>query len=233
MGASLSWLAVRGKTPQTIRAELGLRPAGRREKHPESPVTGAELPGGWYLLVENHRLKNQYVRDSVLEGLSKGCEVITCAVEEHVMCSEAARWGEGVKTWSVIHEAEKGGRDLRTEGEMPPPFALIRDRLISEQDGEADYAFDIPVELAESFTGYRHDAAAPESGDGAFEVFVSRKSVLEIIFKTIGRLLILFFGGLLTPLFYLRSITMEIPKDVRDSQRGSLSSSCFAWEAGL
>ena len=222
MGASLSWLAVRGKTPQIVRAELGLRSAGRHEPYPQSPVTAAELPGGWYLLVENHRLKNQYVRDAVLKNLSLSCEVITCAVEEHVMCSEAAGWNNGIKTWSVIHEAEKGNRDLRTEGEMPPAFASIRDRLASQREGGVDYIFDIPVELAESFTDFRHDAGICGSGGKAFEVFVSKKSALEISLKAMGLLLILIAVGLLTPLFYLRSISVKIPKGVQGSQHRSL-----------
>jgi len=229
MGASLSWLAIRGKSPQTVRAELGLRTAGRRERYPESPLTGAKLPGGWYLLVENHRLKNQYVRDSVLTRLSTDCEVITCMVEEHVMCSEAAGWNDGVKTWSVIHEAEKGDKDLRTEGDMPAVFAAIRDRLIGEQDEQVDYLFEIPVELAESLTGYRHDAALSESDDDGFEVFVLRKSILEIVFKVIFGLLGFIARGLFAPLRYLSSTGREIPREVRTSLRGTIWQRVFVF----
>ncbi len=222
MGASLSWLAVRGKSPQVVRTELGLRPAGRREHYPKSPVTAAELPGGWYLLVENHRLKNQYVRDSVLKNLSLGCEVITCAVEEHVMCSEAAAWNNGFKTWSVSHDSGRGDQDLRTEGEMPPAFATIRDRLVAAPAGEVDYLFEIPVELAGTFTNFRYDDCVSQSDNAAFEVFVSRKSVLKIILKGIALLLIPVIVSLLAPLFYLRTISKELPKGVRDSPRRNL-----------
>jgi hypothetical protein len=215
--------------------ELGLRAAGRHERYPESLLTGAALADGWYLLVENHRLKNQYVRDSVLAHLSAGCEVITCTVEEHVMCCEVAGWNNGLKTWSVIHEAEKGDKDLRTEGDMPTVFAAIRDRLIREQDEEVDYFFEIPVELAESLTGYRHDAALSESDDDEFEVFVSRKRILGIIFEVIFGLLGLIARVLTVPLRHLRSISREIPEKVRTSLRGSIWQRVFvlSWLGGL
>ncbi|HEV2453058.1 MAG TPA: hypothetical protein VGY98_02275 [Verrucomicrobiae bacterium] len=44
MGYYLSWLAVKGKPPQTVRDALGLRPTGDREEIPEADFTSAN-PG--------------------------------------------------------------------------------------------------------------------------------------------------------------------------------------------
>ena len=87
MGYSLSWLAVKGKSPQAVRDELGFRVTGEHEAMPESDLTAAELPNGWYLMVA-HR-SEQVVPDGVLKQLSAGCEDVTCFVEEHVMFSSA------------------------------------------------------------------------------------------------------------------------------------------------
>jgi hypothetical protein len=51
MGYSLSWLAVRGKPPQTVRDELQFRPTGGRETSPESGLSAVEMPNGWYVIV--------------------------------------------------------------------------------------------------------------------------------------------------------------------------------------
>jgi len=86
-----------------------------------------------------------------------------CFVEEHVMCSCTAGWREGRLVWSVDHFADRGVENLQVKGEPPAPFAAIRDRLRGEQAAAGgqkagvDYIFDIPVELAEILTGYRHD----------------------------------------------------------------------------
>lgn len=36
-----------------MQAALGLRATGTRAESPESNITGAELPGGWYMVVAN------------------------------------------------------------------------------------------------------------------------------------------------------------------------------------
>ncbi len=53
MGFAMSWAAVRGCTPEAVREALGLRATGAREEIPESEITGAEFPGGWYMVVSN------------------------------------------------------------------------------------------------------------------------------------------------------------------------------------
>ena len=180
MGYSLAWLAVRGKPPEAVREELGFTLTGEREEFPESPLSGAQIPGGWYLIVTQ---RSGYVAlDSTLEKLSSGCELVTCFLEEHVMCSFAAGWKDGRENWSLAHESAKGRGNLVVKGEPPPEFYSIRDQLVLKQKesdleeaasksryGPADHIFDIPVQTATSLTGYRYDQSIPGLVDG-FEV---------------------------------------------------------------
>ena len=181
MGFSLSWAAVRGGTPQSVQAVLGLQGTGAHEESPESPITGAELPGGWYMVASN-RDGLRLTEDAVLGRLSGVGEVVTCFVEEHVMCSMAAGWRDGRRVWSVRHDAQSDPEHLEVEGDLPAAFVAIRDRLRAEQaadggrEADVDHLFDIPVELARSMTGYRHDEDVPGMPAAAFEVLVHAAS---------------------------------------------------------
>ena len=194
MGYSLSWLAVRGKSPQAIRDELGFRPTGEREETAEADLTAAEMPNGWYLIVSNR--STQVASDAALQRLSSsGCELVTCFVEEHVMFSSATSWKDGRKSWSVTHDAQHGIEHLETEGELPTLCSSIRDRLFTKQKEEnirkagvrrtlfprrvvsigemrCDYIFEIPVEIARELTGYQHDRDIPEMTGKPFEVLI-------------------------------------------------------------
>ena len=163
MGYSQSSLAVFRKPADAVLASLALRPTGERAAFPESPFVSATLPSGWFLVVADGA-EHDIISEERLGQLSTACQVVTCTVEEHVMVSEATGWRDGQRLWRVTHDAQTSIEDLQTEGELPSAFAAIRDRLAEEQrtaggkDSDTDYFFDIPVELAMSLTGYRHDA---------------------------------------------------------------------------
>ncbi|MEI8045221.1 MAG: hypothetical protein WCL11_27665, partial [Verrucomicrobiota bacterium] len=67
-------------------------------------------------------------------------------------------------------------RLLDVEGDLPPAFASIRDRLYTQQKASGrrkasvDHIFDLPVELARDLTGYRHDCHIGELRDKPYEV---------------------------------------------------------------
>jgi len=190
MGYSLSWLAVKGKSPAAVCAALGLRTTGQREEFPEGDLCAAELPGGWYLIVSDHT--ERVASDAALQTLSAGGELVTCFVEEHVMASAAAGWQDGRRLWSVTHDAQRGGDHLVAEGDLPPAYAAIRDRLLAKQREQdlakppssrhrqrksgdfsqmrCDYLFSIPVELAQALTGYTHDEDILGQDGKPFEV---------------------------------------------------------------
>lgn len=178
MGYAGFWVAVRGRARDEILGVLGLRATGVREELSESPFVVAELPGGWHVVVSSGAV-GRLSSERVLTSLSTGCDVVTCFVEEHVMVSAASGWRDGRRIWSVLHDAQRETEEhLEIEGDPPAAFAGIRESLHVEQArGDADYTFDVPVELAKSLCGYRHDEDISGAGDTPFEVLVaSRRS---------------------------------------------------------
>lgn len=153
-----------------VLAELGFCRTGEFEEIPESLMTGAGLPSGWYVVIVN---RFDFIDGVRLDRLSIGAEVVTCAVEDHVMISAASGWSNGQRQWWIRHEAERNVRHLETVGALPPDFAAIRDRLGRKQDtaGRApvvDYIHAVPIELAKALTGFRHDDC-PDDGIARFE----------------------------------------------------------------
>ncbi len=173
MGYSLGWVAVRGAEPSALRDALDLQPTGSYEDVPESPAVGAHLPTGWYLVLIQRA--EHLLDDDVMRRASAQCEAVACFVEEHVMFSSAVAWNHGSKTWSVTHDSEKGREHLAVVGVPPSYLKDIQDRanrLGREGDAEVDYAWEVPVELAQVVTGFRHDAAPGEAV--RFEVLVHK-----------------------------------------------------------
>lgn len=177
MGFSLSWAVVETKPKEVVQSELKLQGTGAFEEIPESPYVGASLPKGGYLVVADH--EDRLVTPEILEMLSSGAVVTACMVEEHVMVSTASRWQNGKMLWSITHDAGRGIQHLDSQGDLPPEFPTIRDRLQSEQAAAGgdkagvDHLFDVPIELAYSLTGFRHDHDIEGAGEAPFEVLSS------------------------------------------------------------
>ena len=169
MGASLSWVAVQGRSAAALRAALSLVSTGRFSELAEAPYSGADLKSGW-TLVQRDRCDADFLRDKTLEGLSKSCELVAVSLEEHVMASLAEGWTDGRRVWSLSHNSEEGIKHLEEGGSPPKAFAAIKERAFQrqrEKDAEGvDYIFDVPLELARFLTGYKHD----EDGPDDFEV---------------------------------------------------------------
>ncbi len=168
MGFSISWLAVRGKSPAQVRKEFGAVPTGEFEEIPESPVVSATLENGWYLVFVNDRRETP---DHVLAQLSKSAELVTCGVEEHVMWAYARRWKDGKEIWHVERDAQQGPDHLEARGNLPTVFESLRSDFTRKHAelGDADYLFEIPVELAKAITGFRHDVDPSNGVPTSFE----------------------------------------------------------------
>jgi len=186
-------MGVKGKTPEVVQNEFGLHSTGNREEVPESDITAVITPSGWYLIVAN-RSGHPLAQDINLKRASSAAEVVTCDVEEHVMVSSASGWKNGKMVWSVTHDSRADQEHLSVQGEPPSIYGEIRDQLKAKQldaggrDADTDYLFDIPVELAERLTGFRHDKRMPELGNQPFEVlcekgiFSGKSSFLKRLF---------------------------------------------------
>jgi hypothetical protein len=169
-------IAVTGKEPGEIQRDYGVTPTGEHEEIPESPVVGAPLPTGAYLLYINDPDKI-VPDDEVLCRFSKGASLIACYANETVMNSYACAWTNGAKRWSVFHDAQQSIDHLETSGNLPPELQPIHDRLFAKQkgDGGCDFIFDIPVELFVALGGIRYDQDIPGAGPEPWEILESRE----------------------------------------------------------
>ena len=158
MGYSLCWAAVRNGNAKRIHSLLGLLPTDIWQEVPESRISGAALPAGWYSVLFNRKALN----DAMLERLSTPGEVVSCFAEENVMFSCASGWKHGKSLWSVIHDCKKGHRHLEINGDAPAIPKGIQAKLV--------HIYDFPAELAKDLTGFRHDQDKPGMRDQPFQV---------------------------------------------------------------
>lgn len=156
MGYSVTTIAIRGKSPEQIHSEFGVRLTGEAQEEPEAAVVGAQLPRDWYLLYINDRINPS---QAVLEQLSRGAELIHTFAEEHVMVSSAAGWRDGKEIWSITHDSQVGCDHLETIGNLPEEFGAISQRFKDQQRNYegTDFIFEIAIEVACALTGFRYD----------------------------------------------------------------------------
>lgn len=170
MGFSIAWVAVRGLSKDDILARLGLADTGEPDEANETPVSGAALPGGGYLVFFND-FGHPAAQAGSMALLSAGAEALGCQVEEHVMASAAFLYRDGTKVWEVVHLADEGLYHLEVGGTPPALLETIHAEMRATQDeqggleAEVDCLFEVPLMLATALYGYRHDEAALLSGE--------------------------------------------------------------------
>lgn len=169
MGFRVLLASVTGKEPSAIHNDFGVAPTDAYEEIPESPVTGAMLPSGAYLLYINDEIVPD---DAVFARLSEDASMMSCYANETVMNSFASSWVNGVEQWSAFHDAQQGIRHLETTGDLPSQLAPIQERLFAEQGDSEDvnYIFDIPIELFVELGGIRYDQDIPGAGPEPWHV---------------------------------------------------------------
>jgi hypothetical protein len=177
MGFNMSWIFVDEIDREELYQALDLSPTGKApDRHDlgtsRVPLAGATLNSGWsaifakYALVLDVTIGTNPPRLTRLPAKSRS---ITCVVLEHAMMSYASLSQGGRRTWEIRHDASQGAEHLETSGDLPPEFAGFRKNALYKQreqqehrqPGEwgVDYVFDVPLETAETITGYRHDRA--------------------------------------------------------------------------
>lgn len=173
MGYSISWIAVYGKAKADIFEQLHVRDTGEIDEANDAPISGAELPTGWYVLFLND-FTHPLVEPAALRALSDGCTVIACQVEEHVMSSASCCYKDGKHEWSMTHDSNKGLYDLDVVGTAPDFYSALHAANLKKQQDEGgemarvDYIFDIPVAAAERMCGYRYDQWKFDWGEPTF-----------------------------------------------------------------
>lgn len=177
MGYSISWLAILGQNAEAVHEKLGLKQTGQFEEIPgaSNPFYGCQLPSERYLIFANDC---EYADQQNLAELSQLGDLVVCSADEKQKISAACGWDDGKIVWSIDHDHYHGVEHLQTIGKLPPMFAEIRDRLLTQQaheDEGVDLVFEIPIEVAQELTGFRHDQEVPGLSEKPFEILLAPK----------------------------------------------------------
>ncbi|MGW4246745.1 hypothetical protein [Nocardia sp. NPDC004722] len=164
MGASVSWIAVRGKDSAVVHRDLGLQGTGERAGYARMPFSGAHTRDGWYLVVDDRG--DQLEERLDLRDWSAGCEVIKFGVVEGLGYSGIEGWADGRRVWSVEVDPATGG--LLVRGDVPAGAGALRERLRSDPDDHQ--AVDLPIYLAETLVGYSYRMGLNSGEREPFEI---------------------------------------------------------------
>ncbi len=189
MGFSITWCAVREEGAQKLLDQLSLSPTGETEEFPESLISAARLDNGWRVIWYNE-YDCPFLRPKDLAVISREQDILICLVEEHVMASSAELWSAGKRKWWISHEGENGPKGIETDGDLPESFAPARKAMEEKQRIEGgdnagvDYIFEIPLLVAQSLVGFKHDEDCPFMTEGEF-VVMARTALKKGFFATL------------------------------------------------
>jgi hypothetical protein len=154
---------------------LGLTPTGKTEEIPESLTCIGKLDTGWRVIWHNE-YGCPYLQPQDLARLSMDNDLLLCLIEEHVMASSSELWSKGKRQWWLSHEGENGPKGLEVDGHPPENYSAIRkemeDLQLAEGGDDADYIFEIPLAVANSLVGFKHDEICSHLIGGRFEVMI-------------------------------------------------------------
>jgi hypothetical protein len=184
MGFSITWFAVPEAHSDSFLQHLGLVPTGETGEYPDSLISSARLDTGWRMLWYN-KYECPFLGEKELSSLSHHHDVIACTVEEHCMDSTATLWRLGLRHWFIHHDGSGGAKGFEATGTLPACFDSIRSELEQKQaeaggtKADVDYLFDIPLAVAQSIVGFKHDEDSPHVIDGTFHVLTQISTATE------------------------------------------------------
>ena len=156
MGFNVDLIAIDRLPAGEILRRFGFLSSSKTEEDPESPVVSAQLPSGWYILYFNdHSIPSE----SELATISTDADVMLLSVCETVMTSLAVCWTNGIQKWRIAYDCKRSHDNLVAVGDLPDCYQSIVVRLNELQVAkhDADYNFDIPVEMFHEIAGFRYD----------------------------------------------------------------------------
>lgn len=191
MGFAITWFAVPEERLPDLLQELRLTPTGETETIPESMIASARLTTGWAILWYG-KYDCPFLGERELAAFSSRGEILRCLVEEHVMASSAELWAGGRKSWGVSHQGENGPNHLEVAGSPPPALDAIRAGLEEAQraagaDAGVDHIFEIPLQVARTITGFKHDEECDGLRDGTFAVLARAAGGGGLLARLFGR----------------------------------------------
>ncbi|MEO0796669.1 MAG: hypothetical protein AAFX93_15985 [Verrucomicrobiota bacterium] len=175
MGFAITWCAVPQSVANDFFEKTGLVPTGLTEEIPESAVSIAHLDTGWSILWVND-FDCSFLKEAQRQKYSENHDLIVCQVEEHAMTSIAERWSKGACQWRIAHEGIDGPSGLETSGALPVDFSTIKVEMEDAQktaggdQADVDYIFEIPLLVAKSIVGFKHDEDCAHLIDNTFQV---------------------------------------------------------------
>lgn len=192
MGFSITWCAVREKDADRLLEDLNLTPTGETEEFPESSVSMAKLDTGWSIVWCN-KYDSPTIGSKRLADISLERDVLFCLVEEHVMASSSEFWSGGNRKWWISHEGENGPKGLDVAGELPECFPKLKREMEEAQKTEGgdkadvDYIFEIPLKVAQTLVGFKHDEDCPHISKEQFIVLSSLPTYKRFLSRLLGK----------------------------------------------
>jgi hypothetical protein len=109
------------------------------------------------------------------------------------MASSAELWSKGKRQWRVSHEGENGPKGLQVDGNLPEVYPSTRKEMEASQlakggdNAEVDYIFEIPLGVAKSLVGFKHDEICVHLIGGRFEVMSRAPPKANPLSRLFGR----------------------------------------------
>jgi hypothetical protein len=144
------------------------------------PLAGLKPKEGWCAIFGHY----SFVLDITigidpprLTRLPAKSRAVSCVVLEHANISYASLWQDGRYIWEMRHQPSKDEPNhLVFWGDLPAGFvgnwgAALEKRRASEAEakgkpsnwwGPFDYVFSVPLDMAETITGFRHNRGGKE-----------------------------------------------------------------------
>lgn len=196
MGFSITWCAVREKDADRLLEDLNLTPTGETEEFPESAVSMAKLDTGWRIIWCN-KYDSPIIGSKKLAEISLERDVLFCLIEEHVMASSLEFWSASNQKWWISHQCENSPEDLDIAGELPECFPAIKremeeaqkadDEEYADVDYVVDYIFEIPLKVAQTLVGFKHDEDCPHISKEQFIVLSSLPTYKRFLSRLLGK----------------------------------------------
>lgn len=167
MGFSISWVAFHDLPLAKAALVFGLALTGETDEVFDFAYNGAVVDKNWSFVIFDD-VNMDLVDEKRMASLSTGRDVVVVHNIDTVMLQWAEQWRDGHEVWSIRHTSADGARNLEVTGNLPSCFDEIRRARFADQDredagaAEIDFIADIPLQVAECMTGFRHDTTEAE-----------------------------------------------------------------------
>lgn len=192
MGFAITWCAVPESAADKFLQRIGLTATGETEEVPESLIGVASLDTGWRLLWYNG-YDCPFLGEAQRQELSASHDLLYCLVEEHCMASSSEMWSGGSRRWWISHEGIDGPKRLESSGDLPAIFSEVREGMEAQQlkeggeQADVDFIFEIPLLVAKSITGFKHDEVCPHFVGNEFKIMTKEPRSGGLLSRIFGK----------------------------------------------